>query len=1374
MVTHFNSGLFCAMRISTAFGSSSTKAPGRQMAFKPLMAIGLALAAGLIASAVLAEASSAEAHIPDPVLRKAFEVELGLEPGEAITQAEIAAIEGRFVATDGVADLTGLEHATGIDWLYLSYNAISDLSPLANLTNLTALELRSNNITDIAPLAGLTNLTTLTLVFNSVTDLSPLTQLTGLEHLFLSYNAISDLSVLSGLPNLMSLSVGVNPAADFSVLANLTQLETLHLYGTSVADLSPLSGLTNLRQLFLEDNAISNLSPLSGLTNLESLDLAGNLISDLSPLGSLTSLRGIGLESNLVSDLRPLAEFQTYLDELLLGSNRISDLSPLRDTNFYARDLHLDNNAISDVSPLLDNTSLTDRLYLQGNPLSQVSVDDHIPALEDEGVDVFLQADDHGNTADAATPIALGASVSGLIAPYNDIDSFRLDLDEATDIIIFGTKGEDVFFYLTDDTGKQLAGEGSIDYSYSQNIERRLAPGTYGIHVYAGGWVRFERRITGYEIHAKKAADVVVTIPDPNLRAAVEEKLHRFPGDPILRDEMAGLFGLEAENQGISDLTGLEHATKLGYLRLGGNQISDLSPLAGLTNLSSELDLHDNAISDLSPLAGQVNLEVLVLHGNQVSDLSPLASLNSLRFLDLDRNLIADLSPLAGLTELEWLQLRSNAITDLSPLAGLEGLIILDLGENEISDLAPLRGLTGLTKLYLDHNQIEHISALVDLRDVRELHLHNNRIREITPLIDHSNTGRVRRGTITLWKNPLMHRTLVDNLPLLESGGWVLIEDDHGNSLEDATPLAVGGSQKGVIANAEKAIDDIDTFRLEVTEAVDLTLFTSGALDTEARLMDDQGRELDVPYDWDGGYRENFRIDARLEPGTYYLEVTSDDIGGYIIHAKDTKANAVLLPLLPAALGFKALGFVRLINHSAEAGTVRLYAREEGGWLHEPLMLNIGSRQTLHFNAYDLAWGNPGKGIAGVQDIGRGHWTLHFESDLDIEALAYARAPDGFLTSMHDVAPEMEDDDEQMHQVVTFNPASNWRQVSSLRLSKPDRVGTEFTIDSKDDLGRKGENQVGLIVDGGTGRQVTAQQLEAGDDSFTHRLGDGTGKWRLEVRGIPGLRVISLMESPTGHLTNLSSVPPSPADGVHRIPLFPSASDPSRRQGFLRVINRSDRSGTVTLTAKDDSLGSYPPIRLSLEANQAQHINSDDLERGNAAKNLAGGFGAGIGDWRIELSSEDLDIQALAYIRAPDGFLTSIHDVVPSEQNVHRVAIFNPASNDRQVSLLRIINDGLRDAQVTIEARDDAGLEPAAPVRLTVPARSTRTLTAQQLEKGDRDIEGALGDGTGKWQFTATSTQPISVMSLMQSPTGHLTNLSTAPHHEPLDWFGYP
>ena len=54
-------------------------------------------------------------------------------------------------------------------------------------------------------------------------------------------------------------------------------------------------------------------------------------------------------------------------------------------------------------------------------------------------------------------------------------------------------------------------------------------------------------------------------------------------------------------------------------LLLSRNQITDVSPLSGLTKLET-LSLTKNEISDLSPLAGLTNLKELHLYGNPIPD----------------------------------------------------------------------------------------------------------------------------------------------------------------------------------------------------------------------------------------------------------------------------------------------------------------------------------------------------------------------------------------------------------------------------------------------------------------------------------------------------------------------------------------------------------------------------------------------------------------------------------------------------------------------------------------------------------------------------------------------------------------------------------
>ena len=215
------------------------------------------------------------------------------------------------------------------------------------------------------------------------------------------------------------------------------------------------------------------------------------------------------------------------------------------------------------------------------------------------------------------------------------------------------------------------------------------------------------------------------------------------------------------------------------------------------------------------------------------------------------------------------------------------------------------------------------------------------------------------------------------------------------------------------------------------------------------------------------------------------------------------------------------------------------------------------------------------------------------------------------------------------------------------------------------------------------------------------------------------------------------------------------------REGFVRIVNRSAQAGAVTLTAIDDEGHTAGTETLNLAANGAIHFRSRDLERGNADKGLSG-VGAGTGHWRLVLTSS-LDIQPLAYVRTADGFVTRI-DAVEAEGSGNRYVVhfFNPGRNRNQRSYLRLINPGSADARITIGAHDDQGGN-RGPVSLSLPAGQARHVTASELETGGDGFDGRLGTGSGKWRLTVTATQPVQVMSLLLTPTGHLTNLSGVP-----------
>ena len=468
-------------------------------------------------------------------------------------------------------------------------------------------------------------------------------------------------------------------------------------------------------------------------------------------------------------------------------------------------------------------------------------------------------------------------------------------------------------------------------------------------------------------------------------------------------------------------------------------------------------------------------------------------------------------------------------------------------------------------------------------------------------------------------------------------------------------------------------------------------------------------------------------------------------------------------------------GFARVVNRGDAPATIRMDAFDNPGQRYGPLTLTVGAGQVAHFNSTDLEDGNSAKGLAEGIGVGSGDWRVELRSD-DIDVLAYMRTEDGFVTSLHDVAPLLEpvvvaadgQSLEHRYRVPIFNPGSNPNQKSWLRLVNAGEATAHIEITGIDDQGSPSADDVRLDLAGGTSRTVSAEDLEAGTD-LDGALGDGSGKWRLVVRSDRPILVASLLESPTGHMTNLSTVPDNKAPGeagetVHRVPLFPSAGDSDARQGFVRIANRSDEAGSVLIKAQNDTGQDYPALSLALPANWTTHFNSNDLEMGDASKGLPTGVGPGQGDWRLELTSA-LDLDVFAYIRrTSDGFLTSMHDFVqPGGDGSYLVPFFNPARNTDQVSRLLIQNHTDQPAEITIEGIDDHGVSPADTVQFRLAAGATRTLSAQALETGSDDVSGALGTGAGKWRLIVQSDQLLDVVNLLESPTGHLTNLSTEP-----------
>ena len=167
----------------------------------------------------------------------------------------------------------------------------------------------------------------------------------------------------------------------------------------------------------------------------------------------------------------------------------------------------------------------------------------------------------------------------------------------------------------------------------------------------------------GLETPAEEAPpDGLGLIKDSKLEAAVRKALGK-PQGVITRNDLASLKKLEASFLGITDITGLEHATNLTSLNISHNPISDITPLVGLTKLKRLL-LYKVRITDLKPLADLTNVEFVTFWETNVSDLSPLKSWKKLKSIELRLTKVTDYTPLHGLTKLKSLATNRRLISD--------------------------------------------------------------------------------------------------------------------------------------------------------------------------------------------------------------------------------------------------------------------------------------------------------------------------------------------------------------------------------------------------------------------------------------------------------------------------------------------------------------------------------------------------------------------------------------------------------------------------------------------------------------------------------------------------------------------------------------
>ncbi|MDE2816086.1 MAG: putative Ig domain-containing protein [Chloroflexota bacterium] len=156
-------------------------------------------------------------------------------------------------------------------------------------------------------------------------------------------------------------------------------------------------------------------------------------------------------------------------------------------------------------------------------------------------------------------------------------------------------------------------------------------------------------------------------------------------------------------------------------------------------------------------------------------------------------------------------------------------------------------------------------------------------------------------------------------------------------------------------------------------------------------------------------------------------------------------------------------------------------------------------------------------------------------------------------------------------------------------------------------------------------------------------LGSFSGDVRLTIDSDAPIVPLAFVRASDGTLSAMhDTVRAGPADeGEYRyeVPMF-NLSTAVAQDSRLRLINAGDTPAAVTIEGRDDgAVATGETVRLTLPAGGARTLTAQQLEAGGAG--LTGQLGAGIGRWRLTVSS-DQPLLVVNVAASPAGYWSNL------------------------------------------------------------------------------------------------------------------------------------
>ena len=445
--------------------------------------------------------------------------------------------------------------------------------------------------------------------------------------------------------------------------------------------------------------------------------------------------------------------------------------------------------------------------------------------------------DDHGDTLADATPITLGATVTGLISPGGDLDVFRFEITGASADVWAYTRGgiEDTVGGLFDSNGRQIAsGDDSAlsDDPFHFYIGENLGPGTYYIAV-----LGYDATTTGpYSLHTRTAADQGGTV-DAAADLALGEPVDGIIGtaweEDVYKIDLSAATGpTDVVLYTTGDVDTIGEILDDNFRQLASSDDSNLSDDTSNFFLGTVLEpgVYYIFVSGFLTSTGPYRL-----HSWTGTDQA--GSLATAATLPLDSS---QLGIVGSSTDKDYFRITVSTATDLRVYA-----------EGPIDTVGELLDSHGNRLAYNDDSDF----SLGD----RSFFIGKT----------------LSAGTYYI----AVSGSDGDTGPYRLSAEETV---DQGNETDTAQELEPGTPVLGLIDPGT----DADLFKLEMPVAAEVFIYTTGDVDTVGTLIDSDGATLGT--DDDSGSHLNFFIRQNLEPGTYYIRAESylSETGPYALFAE--------------------------------------------------------------------------------------------------------------------------------------------------------------------------------------------------------------------------------------------------------------------------------------------------------------------------------------------------------------------------------------------------------------------------------------------------------------------------------------------------------